>query len=76
MKVLKWDDDLAVVLPEELVEQMGLSAGDELRIVEVVERTLVVEKVDKRAESLKRMEQRGWPSLEGDKFDRDEANER
>ena len=48
MKVLKWDDDLAVMLPEELVEQMGLEAGDELRIVEVVERTLVVEKVDKR----------------------------
>ena len=48
MKVLKWDDDLAVLLPEEFVEQMGLEAGDELRIVEVVERTLVVEKVDKR----------------------------
>jgi antitoxin MazE len=48
MKVLKWDDDLAVLLPEELVEQMGLSDGDELRIVEVVEQTLVVEKVEKQ----------------------------
>ena len=50
MNVFKWDDDLAVVLPEELVEQLGLSEGDELRIVEVVDRTLVVEKIDKRAE--------------------------
>ena len=50
MKAFKWDDDLAVVLPEGLVEQMGLEAGDELRIVEVVERTLFVEKVDKRGD--------------------------
>jgi antitoxin MazE len=48
MKVLKWDDNLAVMLPEELIEQMSLSDGDELRIVDVVERTLVVEKVDKK----------------------------
>ena len=50
MNVFKWDDDLAVVLPEELVEQMGLSEGDELRIVEVVDRTLFVEKVDERGD--------------------------
>jgi antitoxin MazE len=47
MKVLKWDDDLAVLLPDELVEKMGLSEGDELNIVEVFEGTVVVEKVDK-----------------------------
>jgi len=76
MKVLKWDDDLAVRLPKELVEKMGLSEGDELNIVDVVGRTLVVEKADKRAESLERMEQRGWSAPEGYKFDRDEANER
>jgi antitoxin MazE len=48
MQVFKWDDDLAVQLPDELIEKMGLSDGDELRIVDVVERTLFVEKVEKK----------------------------
>ena len=47
MQVFRWDDDLAVHLPNELVEKMGLSDGDELNIVDVVKRTLVAEKVDK-----------------------------
>jgi antitoxin MazE len=37
---------------------------------------IAVEKVDKRAEFLKRMEQFRWPLPEGYKFDRDEANKR
>jgi antitoxin MazE len=53
MKVLKWDDDLAVLLPDELVEKMGLSDGDELNIVEVFEGTAVVEKIDKRVDPTK-----------------------
>ena len=48
MQVFKWDDDPAVQPPDELIEKMGLSDGDELRIVDVVERTLFVEKVEKK----------------------------
>ncbi len=33
MKVFKWDDDLAVVLPQELVDRLGLEEGAELEIV-------------------------------------------
>jgi antitoxin MazE len=33
MKVFKWGDDLAVELPEALVDQLGLKEGDELNIV-------------------------------------------
>ncbi|MBR0850901.1 AbrB/MazE/SpoVT family DNA-binding domain-containing protein [Bradyrhizobium diazoefficiens] len=33
MKVFKWDDDLAVELPKELVDRLGLKEGDELDIV-------------------------------------------
>ena len=44
VQVSKWGDSLAVRLPKALVEKMGLSAGDELNIVDVVERTLVVQK--------------------------------
>ena len=55
MQVLKWGDCLAVRLPEALVEKMGLSAGDELNIVDVVERTLVVQKEDRRKAALERL---------------------
>ncbi len=54
MQVFKWDDDLAVCLPEALVEQMGLVAGDELNVVEASKDHLAVEKVDKRAEANER----------------------
>jgi antitoxin MazE len=33
MKVFKWGDDLAVELPEVLVDQLGLKEGDELNVV-------------------------------------------
>jgi antitoxin MazE len=48
MRVSKWGGSLAVRLPKALVEKMGLSAGDELDIVDVAERTLVVQKQDRR----------------------------
>jgi antitoxin component of MazEF toxin-antitoxin module len=41
-----------VRLPKSLVEKMGLRAGDQLNIVDVVERTLVVQKQDRRKAAL------------------------
>jgi antitoxin MazE len=76
VQVFKWDNDLAVVLPETLVEKMGLKVGDELAVVESSKEKIVVEKVDRRARFLKEMERFRWPAPEGYKFDRDEANER
>lgn len=31
--MFKWDDDLAVVLPQELIDQLALQEGDEIEIV-------------------------------------------
>jgi antitoxin MazE len=76
MQVSKWGNSLAVRLPKSLVEKLGLAAGDELNVVEASKDRIAVEKVDKRAEFLKQMEQFKWPLPEGYKFDRDEANER
>jgi antitoxin MazE len=76
MQVSKWGDSLAVRLPEALVEKMGLSAGDELTIVDVAERTLIVEKQDRRKAALERLASRNWTLPPDYKFDRDEANER
>jgi antitoxin MazE len=76
MRVSKWGNSLAVRLPKTLVEKMGLRAGDELIIVDVVERTLVVQKEDRRKAALERLASRNWTLPPGYKFDRDEANER
>jgi antitoxin MazE len=52
MRVFEWDDSLAVELHQELIDKLGLRQGDELRIVDVVERTLIVEKEDPRKAGL------------------------
>ena len=60
MQVSKWGDSLAVRLPKALVDKMGLTAGDELNIVDVIERTLVVEKEDRRKAALERLASLNW----------------
>ena len=76
MQVSKWGDSLAVRLPKALVDKMGLRAGDELNIVDVVERTLIVEKEDQRKAALEELALLNWKLPPDYKFDRDEANER
>jgi len=76
VQVSKWGDSLAVRLPKTLVDKMGLKAGDELNIVDVAERTLVVEKEDRRKAALERLASLKWTLPPDYKFDRDEANER
>lgn len=76
MQVSKWGNSLAVRLPKELVDKLRLAPGDKLKVVEASKEHIAVEKVDKRAEFLRQMEQFHFPLPEGYKFDRDEANER
>jgi len=76
MQVSKWGDSLAVRLPKALVEKMGLRAGDELNIVDVADRTLIVQREDRRKAALERLAFLNWTLPPNYKFDRDEANER
>jgi antitoxin MazE len=76
MQVSKWGNSLAVRLPKALVDQLGLKEGDELNIVDVAERTLVVQKEDRRKAALERLASLNWTLPPDYKFDRDEANER
>jgi antitoxin MazE len=76
MRIFKWGDGLAVGLSKTLIDELGLIPGDELTVVEATRAEIAVEKVDKRARFLERMEQFRWPLPEGYKFDRDEANKR
>lgn len=72
----KMGDSLAVRLPKALVEKMDLVAGDEITIVDVAGRTLVVQKEDKRKAALERIASRNWTLPPDYRFDRDETNER
>ncbi|RED42075.1 transcriptional regulator/antitoxin MazE [Rhodopseudomonas thermotolerans] len=76
MKVSRWGNSLAVRLPTALVDKLDLKEGDELNVVDVVERTLVVEKQDRRKAALERLSKLRWTLPPDYKFDRDEANER
>ena len=76
MQVSRWGNSLAVRLPKALVDQFGLKEGDELKVVDVVERTLVVQKEDRRKAALERLASLNWTLPPDYKFDRDEANER
>ncbi|WP_312002478.1 AbrB family transcriptional regulator [Bradyrhizobium hereditatis] len=55
---------------------MGLKVGDEPNIVEVVDRTLFVQKEDRRKAALERLASLNWVFPADYKFDRDKANER
>ena len=76
VQVSKWGNSLAIRLPKALVEALKLSPGDELDVVEATKARIEVEKVDKRAEFLRQVDQFHFPLPEGYRFDRDEANER
>jgi antitoxin MazE len=76
MLVSKWGDSLAVRLPKELVEEMGLTAGDELNVVDVRGRTVVVEKDPRRRQALESLAAMKVKLPADYKFNRDEANER
>ena len=76
MRVAKWGNSLAVRLPNKLVEEMELRAGDEIEVVRVIQKTIEIEKSERRAAALERMARRAWPAPPGYTFDREEANER
>ncbi len=76
MQVSRWGNSLAVRLPKKLVDDMSLVEGDKIDVVEVVNRTLMVEKDQRRKRAQENMRLRGWTAPADYKFDRDEANER
>jgi antitoxin MazE len=81
MKVSKWGNSLAIRLPAEVVERLGLKEGDEL--VETPgfgeeKQQLLVKRKPSREEMWARLDEIAktvkWPA--DYKFDRDEANSR
>ncbi len=54
MRVTKWGNSLGVRLPKQIVEDMGLRAGDELRVVQTVDGTLSIDKGRRRERAARR----------------------
>jgi antitoxin MazE len=76
VQVAKWGNSLAVRLPQDVVRDLDIKAGDELDIVKTGSRGFAATKSDKRADFLDKLKAFNWPRPEGYRFDRDEANER
>jgi antitoxin MazE len=78
MQVSKWGNSLAVRLPKDVVEALGLKEGDEVdfRVDPANTRSLAVVKRLSGAELEQRLKRFQGMMPEGFKFNRDEANER
>ena len=76
MQVSKWGNSLAVRLPKKLVDEMNLSAGDEIHLVNAPDHVIVIEKLNQRKAVLARLTQMNLSLPDDYRFDRDEANER
>jgi antitoxin MazE len=70
MQVAKWGNSLAVRLPKQLVERLGLKAGDRVELTAIEPSVLAIAKDPAREAALDRMRQRRWQLPEGYRFDR------
>jgi len=76
MQIAKWGNSLAVRLPKELVDELGLKEGDKIELTPKGRRGLSVARDTSREEALKALRKyRGWMPNDF-KFDREEAHER
>ena len=55
MQVAKWGNSLAVRLPAKLVEELGLSEGDEIEIVKAHGKSLEIQMVEQRRRALEKL---------------------
>jgi antitoxin MazE len=65
MRIFKLDDSLVVQLPEPLVEQMGLSAGDDVNVTAADHRTIAISKAEQDRDFLQKLRALQKPAPEG-----------
>jgi antitoxin MazE len=78
MRVSKWGNSLAVRLPAEVVETLGLKEGDEVDFNADPDKTFSLEVVRAltKADAMRKLRALRGTVPTGFKFNRDEANER
>ena len=76
MQVTRLGEDLGIILPESLVEMLGLKEGDEVEINVAAPRERGADLEKRRAEALQRLSDVRATIPSGYKFNREEANAR
>jgi len=78
MLVSKWGNSLAIRLPKEIVDQLGLKEGDDIKVTMKAEdgTAMLVEKPRKKHELLEGLRKYRGLIPADYKFDREEANAR
>ena len=76
MNVGKWGNSLAVRLPKEVVEALGLKEGDAIKITAKKPRRLEIERDRTREEALEKVRLLRRPLPANYRFDRDDVHER
>lgn len=76
MQVSRWGNSLAIRLPREIVQRLGLSAGDALTVVAVDNGQVTLARDTRRADALARMRARKLRLPQEHRFDRDAAHDR
>ncbi len=76
MRIAKWGNSLAVRIPRDVAEALGLKEGDEVELKAGREGTLELSRDERRERALKRVRELARRLPADWKFDRDEANAR
>jgi antitoxin MazE len=77
MKVAKWGNSLAIRIPAEVVEKLGLKEGDEVQLQPSAVNGLELARLASRRERVERLREILKDRLPADyKFDREQANAR
>jgi antitoxin MazE len=76
MQVSKWGDSLAVRLPKELVEKLGIAEGDDVIVTSADAQTIVISKNDGEDDFMLKLRGLQKPRPEGFVWNRNDAHER
>ncbi len=76
MRVTKWNDALAVQIPDDVAKSLDLKEGDEIMVRAADGPVLEIGRDEMRLQALERIKASKFKLPPDWKFDRDEANER
>lgn len=76
MRVTKWNDALAVQIPDDVAKSLDLKEGDDVTVRVAGGGALEIERSESREQALERIKALKFKLPPGWKFDRDEANSR
>jgi antitoxin MazE len=76
MRVAKWGNSLAIRIPADVVEALGLKEGEQVEVTLAGDRTFEINRDQSRERALASIRAARWTLPPGWKFDRDDANAR